>query len=51
MADEHTPITELIDLVDDTGPPLDHTFIRDALRPDAAPDRLLASEIELIASG
>ncbi|HEU0288605.1 MAG TPA: DUF222 domain-containing protein [Nocardioidaceae bacterium] len=51
LHDQHTPITELIDLVDDTGPPPDHTTVHDALQPHAASDPLLAPEIELIASG
>ena len=51
LHDQHTPITELIDLVDDTGPPLDHTTVHDALQPHAASDLLLVPEIDLIASG
>jgi len=51
LHDQHTPIAELIDLVDDTGPPPDHTTVHDALQPDAAPEPLLEPEIELIASG
>jgi hypothetical protein len=49
--DAHTPVEQLIDLIDidNTGPPIDHTTIRDALGPRAGPEPLLRTEIELIA--
>lgn len=49
--DVHTPIEQLIDHTDtdNTGPPIHHTTIHDALGPRAGPEPLLRTEIELIA--
>ena len=51
LYDQHTPVAELIDFVDDTDPPLDHTTIHHALQLQATPDPLLAPEIDAITEG
>jgi hypothetical protein len=51
IADSHTPLDELIDLIDTdaTGPPLDRSRVREALGPRAGSEPLVGWESDIIA--
>jgi hypothetical protein len=49
VVDHHTPLTDLIDHVDDANPPTWESDVRAALAPGSGPEPLLRTEIETIA--
>ncbi len=51
MLDDHTPMTELMDLIGDPGPPLWETTVTDALPPGTGHEILLRHELDAIAAG